>query len=269
MLNKGIVSFKIINNVKIFRPVNPESLYSLFKEKERELEQQKKDLKQFISKLKKIEIKDKKENDFKYFEGINGVRSMFTEFIENFTPDSSLHIASAPIAYEKWNAFLLDLFHPPRIKKNINLQLIVPAKLKKHAQERKKLKPIEIKFSDVEMSSYTNPQGEPEFMYRLNFLATMVLVTGYGHTKIGKVIDRMRGEDESVSNIARAMEVAKYCAEMCGLEGNQALLAANHAMETCMGKSPTELLGLSFEMETGSWGCAASNHSGVMSSQRF
>ncbi|MBT4174650.1 hypothetical protein HOC80_02050 [archaeon] len=153
LLNKGIVSFKIINNVKIFRPVNPESLYSLFKEKERELEQQKKDLKQFISKLKKIEIKDKKENDFKYFEGINGVRSMFTEFIENFTPDSSLHIASAPIAYEKWNAFLLDLFHPPRIKKNINLQLIVPAKLKKHAQERKKLKPIEIKFSDVEMEA--------------------------------------------------------------------------------------------------------------------
>ena len=34
LLDKGIISYKIINNIKIFRPVDPESLYSLFREKE-------------------------------------------------------------------------------------------------------------------------------------------------------------------------------------------------------------------------------------------
>ena len=137
LLDKGIVSYNIINNIKVFRPVDPESLYALFKEKERQLEDERKDLKEFISSLKKIEIKEHKQNDFKYFEGINGVRSMFTEFIGSWEPNSKLYIASAPIAYERWNAFLLDMFHPPRMKNNINLQLIVPSKLKKHGKKEK------------------------------------------------------------------------------------------------------------------------------------
>ncbi|MBU1111333.1 MAG: helix-turn-helix domain-containing protein [archaeon] len=167
LLNKGIISFKIVNNVKIFRPVDPESLYALFREKERKLEQEKKDLKKFISKLRKIEIKEKKENDFKYFEGINGVRSMFTELAESLVPNTKLYIASAPIAYEKWNAFLLELFQPIRIKKNVLLQLIVPTRLKKHALEREKLQPIEIKFSDVEMEAEFGVTGE--YVYFLSF----------------------------------------------------------------------------------------------------
>jgi sugar-specific transcriptional regulator TrmB len=160
LLDKGIISYKIVNNVKIFRPVDPESLFALFKEKERQLEEEKQDLKKFITKLKRIEIKEKKQNDFKYFEGINGVRSMFTEFVASFTKNSKLYIASAPIAYEKWNAFLLDLFHPPRIKKNVHQQLIIPTRLKKYGKEREKFQPIEIKYSNVEMESEFGVAGE-------------------------------------------------------------------------------------------------------------
>ena len=153
LLNKGIISYKIANNIKIFRAVDPESLYAIFREKEKKLEKEKRDLKEFISNLKKIEIKEHKQNDFKYFEGINGVRSMFTEFITNSEPNTKMYIASAPIAYEKWNAFLIELFHKPRIKNNIHLQIIIPTKLKKYGKERKKLRPIEIKYSETEMES--------------------------------------------------------------------------------------------------------------------
>jgi len=167
LLDKGIISYKIVNNVKVFRPVDPESLYALFREKERQLEKEKDDLKTFISSLKKIEIKDKKQNDFKYFEGISGVRSMFTEFVAGFEKNSKVFIASAPIAYEKWNAFLLDLFHPPRIKKNVHQQLIVPTKLKEHGKEREKFQPIEIKYSNVEMESEFGVAGE--YTYFLSY----------------------------------------------------------------------------------------------------
>jgi sugar-specific transcriptional regulator TrmB len=167
LLDKGIISFKIVNNIKVFRPVDPESLYALFREKERQLEQEKQELKGFISSLKKIELKDKKQNDFKYFEGINGVRSMFTEFINSWTPNSEVYIASAPIAYEKWNAFLLDLFHPPRIKNNIHQQLIIPKSLKKHALEREKFQPIDIRYSDEEMKSEFGVAGD--YTYFLSY----------------------------------------------------------------------------------------------------
>ena len=150
LIEKGIISFKIVNNVKVFRPVNPESLFSLFREKERQLEKEKDDLKDFISSLKEIEPEENKQNDFKYFEGINGIRSMFNEFAESWKPNSQVYIASAPIAYENWNAFLVEYFHGPRIKKKVHQQLIVPKSIIKHGKERAGLKYIEIKYTDIE-----------------------------------------------------------------------------------------------------------------------
>lgn len=167
LLDKGIISYKIVNNVKIFRPVDPESLYSLFREKERQLDREKEDLKDFITNLKKIEIKENKQNDFKYFEGVSGVRSMFTEFVASFKKNSEIYIASAPIAYEKWNAFLLDLFHPPRIKKNVSQRLIVPIRLKKYGKEREQFQPIEIRYSPIEMETEFGVAGD--YTYFLSY----------------------------------------------------------------------------------------------------
>jgi len=110
-------------------------------------------MKKFISHLKKIEQKIDRQNDFKYFEGINGVRSMFTEFMEDWEKNSTVRIASAPLAYDKWNAFFLHDLQPRRKKMKIKQQLIVPKSLKGHGKERKKFKPIEIKYSDIELES--------------------------------------------------------------------------------------------------------------------
>ena len=78
-----------------------------------------------------------------------------------------MHIASSPIAYQKWNAFLLELFHPPRIKKNVLLKLIVPFSYKKYGKEREKLKPIKIKYSKNEMESEFGVSGK--YVYFLSY----------------------------------------------------------------------------------------------------
>ena len=160
LIGKGIINFKIVNNVKVFRPVNPESLFSLFREKERQLEKEKDDLKDFISSLKKIEPEVDKQNDFKYFEGINGIRSMFNEFAESWEPNSQVYIASAPIAYKNWNAFLIEYFHGPRIKKKVSQQLIVPESIKEHGKEREKLKYLEIKYTKIEPETEFGVAGD-------------------------------------------------------------------------------------------------------------
>jgi HTH-type transcriptional regulator, sugar sensing transcriptional regulator len=167
LLDKGIISYKIINKIKFFYPVDPKSLYALFGEKERQLEKEKEELKTFITSLEKIEVKEKKQNDFKYFEGISGVRSMFTEFIESWEKDSDVYVASAPLAYEKWNAFLLDMFHPIRKTNNNKLKLIVPSRLKKHGEERRKFEPIEIKYSNTETESEFGVAGD--YIYFLSY----------------------------------------------------------------------------------------------------
>jgi len=167
LLDKGIVSFKVVNNIKVFRPVDPESLYSLFRERELQLEREKQDMKEFISNLKKIEIKEHKQTDFKYFEGVAGVRSMFTEFVESWVPNSTCYVSSAPLAYERWNAFLLEYFHPPRLKKKVRLKIIIPSDLKEMGKQRKTLKLTEVKYSKLNMESEFGVAGE--YTYFLNY----------------------------------------------------------------------------------------------------
>jgi sugar-specific transcriptional regulator TrmB len=153
LLEKGLINYKIENNIKIFRAANPEALYAKFHEKEEQLEKEKTELKEFITSLKQIPLKENKLNDFKYFEGISGIRSMLTELIDNTPANSELVIAPAKIAYEKMNPFLLEYFHPQRIRKKIKQCLLVPKSMKQHGKEREKIKFLTIKYTDLELES--------------------------------------------------------------------------------------------------------------------
>ena len=86
---------------------------------------------------------------------------------ETFSKENPIYIASAPIAFEKWNAFLLELFHKPRVKKKVPQYLIVPNRLKKHGKEREEFQPIKIKYSNVEMESEFGVAGE--YTYFLSY----------------------------------------------------------------------------------------------------
>ena len=167
LLQKGLVSFKLVNNIKVFRSVTPANLFSMFREKEKELEKEKKEIKQFISKLNKIQLTEHKENDFKYFEGTKGVRSMFNEFLKQMNPKELWYIASAPIAYKTGNAFFIEELHPARIKKKVQLKIIVPSNLKKHGKEREKLKLTEVKYSKTNFPSEFGVCGDQ--IYFLSF----------------------------------------------------------------------------------------------------
>lgn len=167
LITKGIVSFKIVNNVKFFYAAEPESLYSLFQKREEQLEREKKELKSFISSLEKIEVKKVRQNDFKYFEGIAGVKSMFTEFIASWKNNSQVCVSTAPLAYENWNAYLLEMFHPIRKERNILAKLIVPQRLRKHGEERKKFRPIEIRYSPDENPAEMGVAGD--YVYFLSY----------------------------------------------------------------------------------------------------
>lgn len=110
-----------------------------------------------------------------------------------------------------------------------------------------------------ELAEYTDAQGKPRPEYLLDFDATMTLVTGYNAVLRAKVIKRWRELEEGTAKpfalyqvptqfygqnrlLAEEFEGARKLAELCGLEGNQALLKADKVIRKQYNTSPLALL---------------------------
>lgn len=159
LLKRGLISFTIVNNIKVYYPADPGILLSKFKEKEEALNAEKKQLAAFIQELKKVQV-SKERVDFKYFKDVLGVRSMFVEFTDSLPQGSTVYVFSAPMTYERWNAFLLEHFHPARAKKKVLLKLLLPRSLEKYAKQRKGFPLTEIRYTEEEYPSEFGVCGE-------------------------------------------------------------------------------------------------------------
>ena len=150
LLEKGLVNFKIVNNIKVFRASDPDSLANLFEEKERYIEQEKEQLLDFISKLKVKPREISKLSDFKYYSGIRGIKSLYTEIINSWKTGDEYYIASAPLeSFSKLEGFFLHVVHKKRVKDGIKLKILINKDSEKYAIIRKKMKLIEVKFLDI------------------------------------------------------------------------------------------------------------------------
>ena len=100
------------------------------------------------------------------------------------------------------------------------------------------------------VAEYTDTAGKLNLEYFLDSKAVMELISGYDAVLRAKVIRRWREleEDEAKpsahppllpSEIAlRKFEALKGIAELCGLKGDEAVLAADNAMKRIYGPSP-------------------------------
>ena len=109
LITKGLVSYRVHNNTKIFMPSSIESLQRVFEIRQEELESERKELakkKKVFSKLLQ-EIKPKKTDDlqrnYKYFDGINAIKSMWDE-INNEMSDKVI-VRSYVTPLESYNNF--------------------------------------------------------------------------------------------------------------------------------------------------------------------
>ncbi|MGV8162183.1 MAG: TrmB family transcriptional regulator [Candidatus Nanoarchaeia archaeon] len=126
LIKKGLVSYKLKNNIKVFMPSSPEVLKELFKKKQEKLMRQEKEIIQIITNLKKIKIEKLKETNFKYFEGVSGIKGMWYELNQTMTPNNVLKIyCTKPEAYKNLVGFYNE-HHNLRKEKNICEQMILP-----------------------------------------------------------------------------------------------------------------------------------------------
>ncbi|MBI2499543.1 hypothetical protein HYV88_04850 [Candidatus Woesearchaeota archaeon] len=137
LIKKGLVSYRVQNNIKIFMPSPPEALNELFLEKQRRLEEERKEINEVIDNLKKKEINEEPYSKYKYYEGLIGIKSMWHEINSLLTRDSEEKIyGGKKEAYERLIGFY-DEHHKIRNKLNAKAKILLPLEDKELAKKRK------------------------------------------------------------------------------------------------------------------------------------
>ncbi len=148
MQKKGLVSYKMKNDTKIFMPSPIESLKQIFTEKEKELKQEKKEVLEYISRVKE-ESAPKEESTYKYYEGIAGIKAMWYEINSAMDKNNIIKIHT-PIkrGYEILVGFY-DEHQKIRKGKKVEERMIFPLDDTTLAKKRTKDKLVKIRFMDI------------------------------------------------------------------------------------------------------------------------
>lgn len=148
LIKKGLVSFRIQNNIKIFMPSPPESLNELFLEKQRRLDEERKEVTKAITELQKRDIKERPQINYKYYEGISGIKAMWHEINSKMDKENIMKVYTGKKgSYERLIGFF-NVHHNIRKKKNVKERMIFPKEDIKLAKKRTD-KLTEIKFMDL------------------------------------------------------------------------------------------------------------------------
>jgi HTH-type transcriptional regulator, sugar sensing transcriptional regulator len=163
LLDKGLATYKIKNNVKIFMPGPPETLNDLLLNKQKQLEEQRKNIKETISKLKQIPQEDSRTN-YKYFEGITSIKSMWNEINNSLDKKDIAKCYTCKLNSGRNFLGTYEEHHKIRSKKGVKAKLILPNKSKEIAMKREKQK-AEIKFLDLNNDSEWGVIGDIIYLH--------------------------------------------------------------------------------------------------------
>lgn len=168
LMEKGLVGYKIVRNVKVFSASEPDSLANLFDEKERKMKEEKLELLDMISKLKVSPRKEGKGGNFRYFPGMRGIKALYTEVMNHWEAGGTLRIASAPLeSFSKMEGFFLDVVHKRMVGDNVKLRMIINSNSRKWALKRKKMPLTEIRYLDADTK--TEMGGTKDYFFIVSY----------------------------------------------------------------------------------------------------
>jgi sugar-specific transcriptional regulator TrmB len=140
LIQKGMVSYRLQNNKKVFVASSPDVLNEFIYLKQKELDEKKKKVQTAILELKQNKV-EKPQIETKYYRGLSGIKGMWYELsntLPNIKKSEIVKIHSSKGGtYERLLGFY-DLFHEERLKYNIGYHLIMDTDNKKHVEKRKR-----------------------------------------------------------------------------------------------------------------------------------
>lgn len=128
LVNRGLVSCVIKENIKYFNSVNPNKLLDLVEEEESKLQEQKQGLRLMIKELKTLKIPETEVFNIEVYKGVEGFKTVMNDilkekedyFIIGYTARST---EIAKYWYAHWNN--------KRVKQKIKRYLLIPKIVKK------------------------------------------------------------------------------------------------------------------------------------------
>lgn len=151
LIKKGLVSYKIINNIRIFMPSPAESFNELIEKKQKELNESKEQVQKAILELQTGEEVSDKFSDYKFFIGIAGIKSMWLEILDYMKNQKQTRIlkiySSNKTSSENLIGFYNE-FHKERKRLGHEYKIIMSHELEKHGNKRRK-EGAKVKFTTI------------------------------------------------------------------------------------------------------------------------
>ncbi|MBS3093361.1 hypothetical protein J4456_02135 [Candidatus Pacearchaeota archaeon] len=161
LIQKGLVSYIIENNIKYFQPSDPEHLLEYIKLKKNRLSEQEEQLKKIIPKIKEKQKLSQYKQSAAVYEGIKGINVLFEEMLDLWKKGEE-YLVFAPgdeFKNEKVNEFFKK-HHLKRIERGVVVKVIALDSQKEfYKKEYKEVKNFDFRFSSLALPAGVNIVG--------------------------------------------------------------------------------------------------------------
>ena len=147
--DKGLVVIQVKGLKKLYAAASPDQLEHMI-----ELKRQK--FKDILPELKALDTFKGKDSFIKYYEGLNGVKSVYDKILDDLKPGDDYSIVSNMEQFLDMDREYFAAFIERRVKSNLNVRtLILDSTSARHYKEREKSTNQSIKFlpSDTKLSA--------------------------------------------------------------------------------------------------------------------
>jgi len=150
LIQKGLVSHFVKENVKYYKATNPRMLLYYLDERKEKIENEKERINKLLPSLMAYSEENEEENEAVIFSGSRGVKTAFTNLVDELNEGEEVHIMGV---YDFGKKFLHSALYFQKIRshKKIKAKFLINENAKDIAKQFKKYPPVEIKFLPKEM----------------------------------------------------------------------------------------------------------------------
>ncbi len=168
LLKKGLVSYRLQNNIKIFFASEPDAFNEFVELRQKQLDLQKEKVKQTISQLKRQKPIKETQSNYRYYEGISGIKAMFYDLMKDMENIEKHHILRIHGSTKKSTETMIgfyDEFHKVRLKHGFKYRLLLDNELIEHGKKRARMKNTEVKVIKINTEVNWGVLGDTTHMY--------------------------------------------------------------------------------------------------------
>ncbi len=141
LINKGLVSYVLKGSIKYFEATPPERILDLLKEKEKEIEQQRKNIEKILPELTRKKALSKLKENAAIYKGIRGLETTFYEALELMKEGETYHVIGIPSRSDATNRFFVK-WDEYRASKKVKAKLLFNEQARGELQTQPKNNPL-------------------------------------------------------------------------------------------------------------------------------